>query len=89
MITITSNGNWLQVTIKTGLWKANNQEVTTSLDCGSPMFAELLEKKLNDKLETLIEDIRKREYNDGLRDGRAKRKKRDYFWITLKDEKYS
>jgi hypothetical protein len=74
--------------MKTGLWKANNQEVTFTMNCENPMFAELLERKLNNQLEELVESIRKQEYELGVKDGRAKRKKRDYFFVMLEKRNY-
>lgn len=86
MIAITSNANRVEVKFKTGLY--NNTDVHAFIECGNPMFAELLANRLREKLEKTIEEVRKLEYNDGVRDGRAKAKKRDYFWDNLSTNKY-
>jgi hypothetical protein len=52
-----------------------------SFDCGDKHYAELLRDHFDIKFRQLIQDIRMLEYEQGYKDGRAKRgKKRVFYW---------
>jgi len=57
-------------------------------DCGSPVFAGLLAMAFGTAMQDALEKIRRQAYEEGMRDAKAKTRKRKFFrlsWHTKSD----
>jgi hypothetical protein len=81
MITITSDNTKMKVSIEGG---PLNYKYNLFFECNDNCHAYLLTKHFEKKLRDQIETIRKQEYDNGYKDGRAKRGKKTWFSSLLK-----
>lgn len=79
MIEFIRDGSKVVIRVDTGLGSTIGPE----FNCGCELYAKLLTRQLDANLRGLIEGIRKDAYETGHKEGRAKKKRRDWFpsWL--------
>ncbi|HEX5034976.1 MAG TPA: hypothetical protein VFW62_10870 [bacterium] len=78
MIEFSANGQTLQVRVNTGL-PTDRPTFTVERNCGAAIEAAALQRILSERLRAMVEEARRESYNEGYKDGRAKRGKRSWF----------
>ena len=81
LIQILRDGNKVRVTFKNG---PLGYEFYFYYDCQGDVYASLLSEHFKDRLQSIVKQIREEEYNQGYKDGRAKRGKKAWFSWALK-----
>lgn len=86
MINISRSENVVTLTMESGLSSVPN--IMFEYKCSSVMCAEMLARRLQDRLWNRVESIRENEYNTGYKAGRSKVAKRTFFYSSLDHKSY-
>lgn len=81
MIQITREDSEVKVNLSNGPLDA---VYAFSFTCANKWYAALLTTHFNNRLSSLIEQVRKEEYERGYKDGRQKQTKKTWFYSSLK-----
>jgi len=76
MITFSRTENQVNVKIESGI---ENRVFNLTIECGSIVYAELLDKHLTKMMRDKLEEIRNDAYNQGYDDKKARRPRGDWF----------
>lgn len=83
MIYIERYEEKVRVKIDTGLNTTSGQ-IWLYWNCNSEMYAELLSRHINKRLDETIQAIRKEEYERGWKDAKAKKSKANWFSAVIR-----
>lgn len=87
MITISRSKDKVIISIDFK-YPVNGYSADFEFTCPSEFYAKLTEQNISDGLVTLIEEIRKYEYESGWSDAKKKKQKRTFFYSSLTKAKY-
>lgn len=77
LIEIRKNGTRVEIVMRTGLYQSD-EVIILDCECNNNIFADLLQKQLNEKMNEVLRAIREQEYNIGWKDAKRHNKKRDW-----------